>query len=102
MAIVWLGNTAVREVVGADEDGAPIHRRYSGQAACTVTIDDSYTLDEAVRTIVHADGHWPRHSSKAAAWVESDNEELAKALADHFGCPVGRPSDWKDEVTLNG
>lgn len=38
MATAWLGNTAVREVVGADPDGTPIHRRYTGQATCTRSI----------------------------------------------------------------
>lgn len=103
MPVVRLGNVAVREVIGADPDGTPIHRRYSGQSTCTMTLpndDDQWTHDERVRTIVHADGHWAAHSSRPPAWVESDDEELQTYLAEHWGCPVGRPDGWVDQLEV--
>ena len=101
MPVIRLGNTAVREVVGADADGTPIHRRYSGQSTCVITLpadDDGWTHDERVRTVAHTDGHWTAHSSAPPAWVESDDPDLEAALADHFGCPVGQPADWTDRI----
>lgn len=98
MTIVYLGNTAVREVIGADDDGAPIHRRYSGQSTVISTVDDSYTDEEKLRTFVHDDGHWSRHSSRPPAWVESDDPVLADGLAANYGCPIGRPTDWVNKV----
>jgi len=103
MPVVRLGNVAVREVIGADPDGAPIHRRYSGQSVCTMTLpndDDQWTHDERVRTVVHADGHWAAHSSAPPAWVESDDEELQATLAEHWGCPVGEPAGWVNHLEV--
>jgi hypothetical protein len=31
----------------------------------------------------------------APAWVESDDPVLAAAVASQYGCPEGRPKDWK-------
>ena len=103
MPVVRLGNVAVREVIGADPDGAPIHRRYSGQSVCTMTLpndDDQWTHDERVRTVVHADGHWAAHSAAPPAWVESDDEELQATLAEHWGCPVGEPAGWVNHIEV--
>lgn len=65
-------------------------------AVTRVHIPESRSLSEAIRDIVHEDDHhfglWQVHSAGNPSWVESDNEELAQALADHYGCPVGRPS----------
>lgn len=102
MPLVRLGNTAVREVIGADPDGTPIHRRYSGQATCTITLpddDNGWTHDERVRTVTHTDGHWTAHSSQPPAWVECpEDPDLETVLAEHFGCPVGRPASWTDRI----
>lgn len=103
MPIVQLGNVAVREVIGADDDGAPIHRRYSGQSTTEISLpadEEGWTHDERVRTVAHEDGHWRAHSSKPPAWVESDDPELEAAFAEHFGCPVGRPAGWFDQIEV--
>jgi hypothetical protein len=102
MPEVRLGNVAVREVIGADHDGAPIHRRHSGQSTTVIHLpsdEENWTHDERVRTVVHDDGHWRAHSSKPPAWVESDDPQLQAELAAHFGCPIGRPSGWTDQIT---
>jgi hypothetical protein len=103
MPLVRLGNVAVREVVGADPDGTPIHRRYTGQSTCIITLpedDDGWTHEERVRTVTHTDGHWAAHSSAPPAWVESDDADLAETFAEHFGCPIGRPTDWIDRIEV--
>ena len=111
MPTVQLGNVAVREVVGADPDGTPIHRRYSGQSTTTINLpgdDERWTHDERLRAVVHdgADdglaGHWPSHSSKPPAWVECDDPDLEQAIAAHFGCPIGRPAGWVDYIVPQG
>jgi hypothetical protein len=60
--------------------------------------DADKTLDEAVRDVVHHEpgfsGLWVLHSAAPApSWVESDNPDLEQALADHYGCPIGRPQE---------
>lgn len=55
-------------------------------------IPDSYTLDQQVVNICDNDGVWRAHSTGGnPAWVESDSKELAQAVADNYGCRIGRP-----------
>jgi hypothetical protein len=90
MPTVHLGNPA------AVDRGQPL-----GKQVTVAHIPDSYTLTEQVQTVAHDSGGpllglWRVHSTAAApAWVESDSPELARALADHYGCPIGRPDDWE-------
>jgi hypothetical protein len=35
------------------------------------------------------------HSTEPPAWVESDDPALAELVSRHFGCPIGRPNNWK-------
>lgn len=101
MPFVRLGNVGVREVIGADDDGTPIHRRYTGQETTVMgfpTDEDGWTHDERVRTVVHADGHWSAHSSKSPAWIESDDPDLQAAMAEHWACPVGEPAGWTNHI----
>lgn len=103
MPIVQLGNVAVREVIGADSDGTPIHRRYRGQSTTTINLpadEEGWTDAERIRTVLHDDGHWRAHSSQPPAWVESDDELLQNAIAAQWGCPVGRPSGWSDQIEV--
>lgn len=104
MPVVQLGNVAVREVIGADDDGTPIHRRYTGQSTTTITLpqdEEGWTHEERVRTVVHEDGHWRAHSSRPPAWVEcSDDPDLESAFAEHWECPVGRPAGWVDSIEV--
>ena len=103
---VQLGNSAAKEAY-RDEKGRLLHRDLDGSRVTTVVIPDSYTLMEAVSSIVAADGAWNHHSrgdnvtDSAPDWVESDNDGLAQLLAEHFECPKGRPKGWKD-VTETG
>lgn len=91
MTVVRLGNPAAVHL-GQVLPG----RRVT--VACPLPED----LREAVQTIVadstqgaQTDGVWRSHSADPApAWVESDWPELAQALANHYGCPVGQPAGW--------
>lgn len=87
MRIVKLGNIA------AIDRG----RHLPGKRITTFKMGGETNLQERMRTITHADGIWPHHSFEPAAWVESNDDELASALAEHFGCPIGRPDDWPSE-----
>ena len=107
MPVARLGNVAVREVIGADHDGTPIHRRWRGQSTTTIqlpTDEENWTHDERVRTVTHDGdgdglaGHWPSHSSRPPAWVECDDPDLEQAIAAHWGIPVGRPAGWVDHI----
>lgn len=49
-----------------------------------------------VATGAQHDGVWRTHSSAAAPdWVESTDPELAQAISEHYGCPLGRPKAWE-------
>lgn len=89
MATAWLGNKAPLEL---DKAGNPL----SGKLITKIgNIHEDDDLEAQMRTITHADGLWPRVSFAPAAWVECDDPKLEKALAEHFGCPIGRPDDWE-------
>ena len=75
----------------------------AGQQVTTSHIDPSYPLERAVLALTHADGAWAAHSAAAAPdWVESDDPELAEALAAHWGCPIGCPDDWAPTDQVGG
>ena len=68
-------------------------------AITRVSVPDCKSLADAVRDIAHDNGDtnnglWLSHSAAAApSWVECDeNPELEAALAQRFGCPIGRPA----------
>jgi hypothetical protein len=86
MRIVKLGNSA------ALDRGI----RLEGKRVTTIYANEP-SLQEQMRTITHADGIWPQHSRQPAVWVESNDEGLEAALAEHFGCPIGRPDNWPAE-----
>jgi hypothetical protein len=98
---VQLGNSAAKEAY-RDGKGVLHHRDVEGSRVTSVVIPDSYTLMEAVSSVVAQDGAWNHHSQgdnvsdTMPDWVESDNDGLAQLLAEHFECPIGRPKGWKD------
>lgn len=81
MPIVRLGNHA------ALDNG----RVLEGFRVTTIPVPDDDSHSDRMRNITHADGLWPRVSAAPPAWVECNDAELEKALAEHFGCPVGQP-----------
>jgi hypothetical protein len=87
MAIAWLGNKAPLEL---DKSGNPLTGNLITKMGNIHPDDD---LAAKMATLVGPDGLWPRASFAPAAWVECDDPELEQALAEHFGCPIGRPDD---------
>lgn len=87
MPTVRLGNQACLD---RDSSGVILN----GNRVTSFTILDEDDITTRMRTLVHPDGIWPRHSSAPAAWVESDDPDLEVALAEYFGCPVGCPVGW--------
>lgn len=103
---VLLGNSAVKEAY-RDADGLLHHRGLPGSRVTTIVIPGGYSLIEAVSAVTAQDGAWNHHSSgddpgdSQPDWVESDSDSLAQLLAEHFGCPIGRPDGWQD-ITEGG
>lgn len=69
-------------------------------AITMVSVPECKSLDHMVRDIAHDDGSpntglWRQHSGRdIPTWVACDDSpELEAALADHFGCPAGRPGN---------
>lgn len=88
MPFVRLGN---KQCLDRDSSGAVLEGNRVTQFGNIHPEDD---LPARMATLVGPDGLWPRHSSAPAAWVESDDPELEEALSEHFGCPVGEPTNW--------
>lgn len=86
MPTVYFGNHSPLD------GGRPIR----GPQTTQVVFMDDEDLDTRMRTITHVDGIWIRHSTQAPSWVESDNEDLELALAEHYDCSIGRPQDWHE------
>lgn len=98
MPEVRLGNNAAQHHI-PDEAGDVVATPLEGNLVTSINIPDSYTRQEALRTVWHPDGVWAQHSTAPGpAWVESDDPALAEALAAIYGCPVGRPEDWETQA----
>ncbi len=83
MPTVRLGNRSP-----LDSKGQPA----PGPLVTTVVFPADEDLPTRMRTLTHDDGLWRCHSSAPASWVETNDAELAEAIAQHFNCPIGRPS----------
>jgi hypothetical protein len=86
---VRLGNVAARE--GIKTGKSVKWRKIEGNQVTTFSIEDERPLDIAFTEVK---GGWDWHSSKAPAWIDSDNHELLQMLAEHWNCAVGQPSNW--------
>lgn len=105
MATVYLGNTSVIETVKKDPalDASPdniktIVRDDLGRRVTTMALNEVDGEDRPSRgmNLTMCVRLWDMHSDKPPAWVEGDDELLTALVADHFGCPVGRPKTWKE------
>ena len=94
---VQLGNVAPLAPQGASASSGPGSGKkdvpLKGQRVTTILPPDGDSLLEIAVTIRNV---WPRHSSEAPAWVESDNKALELVLCEQFGCRAGRPKNWKE------
>lgn len=105
MAIVYLGNKSVITQVKKDDsldatadNLKTIGRGDLGQRVTTLNLNETDIEDRPSRAmnLALAANLWATQSDKAPVWVESDDELLATLIADHFGCPVGRPKSFKE------
>ena len=58
-----------------------------GEAVTSIDFGD-IDAGEALLTMTAPDGIVANHAHEAPTWVSSDDEELARQLGDHYGCPV--------------
>lgn len=105
MAIVYLGNKSVITQVKKDDslDASPdnlktVRHEALGQRVTTMNLNETDIADRPNRAmnLALAVRLWDTQSDKPPSWVESDDELLATLIADHFGCPVGRPKSWRE------
>lgn len=61
-------------------------------AETLVVVDCALPLVDQLREV---DNVWRLHSTEPPAWVEGVDEVFVGALAQNFGCPVGKPADWE-------
>lgn len=66
--------------------------------------DEGWTDQQRFLAITHDDGAnrgiWVHHKEQSGSvkpiWIESDDPEFARQIADHYGCPVGRPDQGSE------
>jgi hypothetical protein len=89
MSVIRLGNPqAINHATGALIPG--------GERVTELHIPEGYSRAAAVAAVTHVgestSGVWAAHSAaEGPSWVWSDDDDLAAALAAHYGCPVGEP-----------
>jgi hypothetical protein len=96
MASVTLGNVSPTALITDTETGEKTRYRYTniGQTS-TFASSPEPDLFSQMRDIINV---WKHESDKPPAWVEADDEALASALRQHFGCGA-RPEDWEHVIT---
>lgn len=99
MPIVAFGNESVVERVKKDasKDDSPdnvqvVGRQDLGNRVTTMALNEP----SLAANVAHVERFWGGESDEPPAWVESDSDALEAVLADHYGCPRGRPKSWKE------
>lgn len=101
MPTVMFGNESVLEPYKPDPDVNIIKTRPRPELGRQVTtmflvetdINEQPSLPMNVAMAVR---FWANDSDQPPSWVECpENDLLAQVIAQHFGCPVGRPKKWK-------
>jgi hypothetical protein len=87
--------TAVTSPEGEDTN-APEPKKISGDQILTIDMPDGRPLDEALTEIKVI---WGLHSTGKPQWVEGNNDLLVAAVANTFGCPVGRDEEDDDNAS---
>lgn len=96
MASVSLGNLSHTPVITDPETGARTRYRSTNVTQSTTIMHlPAESLYDRMHDVVNLWGH---SSDQPPAWVESDDEPLATALRQHFGCGP-RPEDWENVIT---
>jgi hypothetical protein len=81
-----------------DENDELFYVPLDGLRVCSIHVPEGQPTGETFTTIVHpARGIAAVHSDKAPTWVSCpDKPALEALLAEHFGCPVGKPADVEE------
>jgi hypothetical protein len=95
------GNTSVIEGYKPDQGTNEVlyrSREDLGSQTTTMSLNEVDVDDNPSRAmnLALAVRFWGQESDNPPAWVEGDDELLVSLVADHFGCPVGRPKSWKE------
>lgn len=101
MSQLRLGNESVIEGYKPDEGTNVVlirARKDLGKRTTTMSLNETDIDDKPSRSmnLALAIRFWKQESDKPPVWVEGDDELLVALVADHFGCPVGRPKSWKE------
>lgn len=57
-----------------------------------VSYPEGQSVDVMLKTLTDPQGIWVAHEGgPGPTWVESTDPDLAHAVAQFYGCPVGRP-----------
>ena len=96
MPTVLLGNTSPIELpqgttaIVNDEVGER-SASIGGKTEVLIVTPDDQPLDKKLVEVRNA---FRMHSTDDAVWVEGSDEFFNEAVAQSFGCSIGRPSDW--------
>jgi hypothetical protein len=98
---VLLGNESVTEPYKPDEgtDETKIRQRKDlGRRVTTMNLNEVDGDDNPSRAmnLTMVTRLWALHSDKPPAWVAGDDDLLNALIADHYGCELGRPKNWKE------
>jgi hypothetical protein len=96
-----LGNESVIEGYKPDEGSNEVlyrSRKDLGKRTTTMSLNETDIDDNPSRAmnLTQAIRFWAQWSDKPPAWVEGDDDLLVALVAEHFGCPVGRPKSWSE------
>lgn len=99
MPIITLGNTAPIETRKVSPDSSEVTRIPIPvkEAVTTHVVPDSWDIGDILTGITTV--FRSHHSDADPAWVDGDDELVVQALAKQFGCPIGRPEGWDEDVT---
>jgi hypothetical protein len=99
------GHHAYQQVEGSGMNGATLRAHLSEK----MLEDDGRITHlpghEAVICVASPFGIWRSHAKPGTkpTWIDGDNAETVRILADYYGCPIGRPADVEDtHHTLSG
>lgn len=101
MPTVLLGNESVTEPYkpdpGTDETKIRV-RKDLGRRVTAMSLNEVDGQDQPSRAmnLTMVTRLWAMHSDQSPAWVEGDDELLCALVADHYGCELGRPKNWKE------
>jgi hypothetical protein len=105
MPNIRLGNESVIEETKKDPDAESSAdnvyykaRKALGNRVTTMFLAETDIANRPNRAMNMqlATREWERHSDKPPAWVDGDDDLLVQLLADHYGCPIGQPKNWKE------